>query len=984
MRRRDLSDGTHADFRSTRSIHALSPATTQALVSQFAHREEHDAGSVSSESPDSLYSNTSPTFADQAFEFDMDSQALEYEERDEDEYESIMGSMDGRDLDEQGGQGWSRWPEAGLGGDMGWTPSPVTGGRSRSIISISPRGSISASTKASSLSGRRPSTPGTKLRYDEDDRRGSNPSLLGFDLAQRRESARSLGSTRRRSSAVSISSSVMDPIEDARLRNIASMGDLGRRFSEVVEVTVVSDSEGDASSYQGSGSYTHHPSLARAALQSPWSPETLTDDDEDSEIMTAPYVPTPDMPSRRPLLLSNYPLPSAVRDDLPYETPNDSPSEASVASPSPMPPQRPRVISQTLLATPPPPARPLHILRGRQRPSFPRAATDYHFPPRSEGVPAGAGPPRPTLSRAISTPFFSTPQKTQPIAIALAQRATEGFAIARSVPLGASPLKNTLRRQSIASEVSEPRRGSLQIDPLDSRRSSLQPRRLSMDSRPSSFAERRMSIVNGTCLPPRRISNDTRRSSTKSLAGSRRSSSGSVAPRRDSGAETRRSSADRRSSQASRKSSVVSIGEYGYLAPQIVVDTPTPAIPSIPAMTTIVTPPSAPPARLRANAPSSIALPQPFSHAPSPTPTTVFTPSGASRFNPLETFLGMSSVGPSALTPTPGSADLFTPRGGDITGMFDVTPKSSSTGVMDRPRPIMSPEFRDAYQLSPRRRQERLSPKGVSKAVDAGSGSSDTCVDHGLTSGSSDTHVELEQESELSPKVAGPQFGIVRKAVPQLTAEEQQHLASASSSPVMVESDSMKRDRVTRGHQRNYYRRGAVELFTPSDATLPRPPMTRRAVSVQGHVMRTDVIRPVMPRQATLQEIERTELPRPSPTSPGNRYPRAATVTFAAEPKEVKPLPRPPIARVASGSTLSRFFHGRSRSTSSTQAVVSPSETKPARPSLRPKSMEGYSSSSGSDKTLVEVRDLLRKVGGSPRSPRSPRDVSAHVARAVG
>lgn len=291
-----------ADGRSSRSIHALSPATTQALVKQFSSRAaEPDTASQSSESPDSLYSNGSPVFPDQAFEFDTVSQDAEVEEHDEDEYESLMGSADRGDGEDFGGGGWSRWPEAGLGTEMGWTPSPKSMGRKASIISISPRGSVS---NRGSASGRRPSTPCSKLRQGDGDRRDSNPSLLGFDLAERRLSVRSLSSPRRRSSALSNGSS-LDPLEAARLRNIASMDQLGRRFSEVVEVTMPSDTE----SYEDDSFY--YASRARAALQSPWTPGTCTDDEDDSEIMTAPYVPTPDMPFRRPLLLSNYPLPTS-------------------------------------------------------------------------------------------------------------------------------------------------------------------------------------------------------------------------------------------------------------------------------------------------------------------------------------------------------------------------------------------------------------------------------------------------------------------------------------------------------------------------------------------------------------------------------------------------------------------------------------------------------------------------------------------------
>jgi hypothetical protein len=133
--------------------------------------------------------------------------------------------------------------------------------------------------------------------------------------------------------------------------------------------------------------------------------------------------------------------------------------------------------------------------------------------------------------------------------------------------------------------------------------------------------------------------------------------------------------------------------------------------------------------------------------------------------------------------------------------------------------------------------------------------------------------------------------------------------------------------------KRNYLRRGGVELFTPGDEAIPRPGLHRLEMD------RAAPERPVARRQTTLP-----------PSMP------SAAVSFAPVVKDASSS-RPPMQRAASGSSFSRFFHSR----------------RPAAPNPT----EAYSSSSGSDKTLVEKGELLKKMAhvskSSPKSPKSPK-----------
>jgi hypothetical protein len=935
--------------RTLRSIPHLSPGTAQSLVERFSHPHSppRDTASSSSDSPDSLYSNSSPTFPDLAFEYDdsiINTGEIPVEEFDVDEYDA--GLDEGYES-----PSWARWPETRLG-SPGWTPSPKDkergtnsprGTPTKSIIALSPRGSPSPSLTNS----RRNSATPHRLRSDLNERRESNPSLLGFELAQRRSSVRSLGS-RRRSSAF-LNTSVMDPVEDSRLRNIASMDTLGRRFSEVVEVTCPSDSDSEASSLGRNDT-----AIARARM-SVWSPDSSTDNDTDSEIHTAPYFPTPPMNPIFPSVLSNYPLSSVARDVIPISTP----SEFS-AAPSPVIPTRLiRPSSLQLLSTPPPPAQPQAILRSKTRPGFPRAATDYTFPARSDGVPLGAGPPRPAiLNRSISTPFFSAAPAAREAAHNLEKRVAGTFPMARSIPLGVSPLRASLRRGSVISD-----------DGADSRR--------------ASHAERRSSQLREG--PTRRSSADTRRSS-KSGPASRQGSVGGTKQRQGSttsmgsrGSVTSLHQNMRRPSKASlasRKSSVVSIGEYGYLGPQIFIDI-------APSFNKPVKKAHESTRLIRLNAPNSIQLPSNDS-IPS---SGLATPHGSRTFTPLDTFLGTNSASPNPSTPgtiiAPRSP--FTP-GGD----YEKTPILGHGNIMDRGRPISPPQFRDSFH--PRSKGTTTSPR---------------------TSPQNTHQYQMlpipaefsSPSSSSSPSVTTPNLpqGILRKAPPSLSSEQ------LKREEVL---DARLRDQRDLEVQRRFERRGAMGSSTSNsegdEAILRATASHRRTISVEVDQSTSPTKRPTARRQATMPvELDQLRVKRRSQVIerlqaeiaeevdlPGKAIKvkerqelghgrnqsqsqsqgqdkvisKRSSVTFSeikTQPSS-QPTPSPNRPSFGRSSSFTRFFHSKSKNPSTPLA-----HGQPSRPSIRPASMQGgsYHGSSGADRTLGEMREKFKKIssGGSPR-----------------
>ncbi|WWC62484.1 uncharacterized protein I303_105080 [Kwoniella dejecticola CBS 10117] len=766
----------------------LTPQTAKTLIETISVELPS-----STTSPDSSYSAASPDCqspnfpSDVAFEFDNS-----HEEIQTSEYDEIREQLDGEAENDEGNE-WNG-PSSWGGRRPSWALS-ATGGAGGSVISISPRGSLS--TRAGSFSGsidsRRGSMPkAPKLPYEA--RRQSNPSLLGFDLAEsrRRSSARSLlNGTRRRSSGISYrsnsfsvslsgqqsrSSSIFDPIEESRLRNFASLELLRRRFSEVVEVTPYDDdSDGEEN-------------LDRAWDYQGWSPYSRSDDededyhsryesdydyDEDeSEVHTESYVPSPEMrnASAVPSLYSNFPLASVAI--APTALPEDGSSEISSLVPSPLF-QVTRFMQPTtrMIGTPPAPPHPSDILRNRTRPALTRAVTSY-VAPHTVGVPPGAAPPRPGLARSVSNPLISSASSSSRVttkAVEIRSTSAGSFPVARTTPLGVSPLRESLRRQSVVSESEASRKNSI----AERRRSSLAPvggsrrgTRGSMNSeqeasRRASLAERRISLVKESAF--RRMSNESRRSSKSVAEPSRKSSQASS--RSSIRGEARRESSK---NSASRQSSVVSVGEYGYLAPQIVIDTPkhTPSpqpVPLVPSHTSPGTASHSRPEqtrslnaqihRLRSNAPPSIVLPAysfPAHTAQGPLlPTSTISPTSATpRFNPLSYFLN-NDPSPTSISPldpmvTPTASKNYFPA---------TSPKSPRiVNVMDRGRPIASPEFAspDENRSLPYKSTQPPSPKSSTIPLPA------------LT-----PTTEGPPEALIIPKSA-----VVRKAAPELSDED--------------------------------------------------------------------------------------------------------------------------------------------------------------------------------------------------------------------
>ena len=785
---------------------------------------QDDSGfaSSSSDSPDSLYSNGSPTFPTQSFEFDPDEVIQRDEEDDEAETAEAFDSP-----------AWGKWPETATA-HPGWSPAPsqiATPRKTIAALQISPRGSMSAA--------RRTSLPRAML----EERRDSNPSLLGFELSQRRRSSiRSFSSARRRSSAFS---SIMDPVEDARLRNIASMSSLGRRFSEVVEITCAS-----------SDSEEEHTAVARSAL-SRWSAESSDNESDYSEIMTASYAPTPEV-STIPSILSNFPLSSVARQP-------DTPSDMSA---SPIMPRFTRSRRQQL-STPSPEPNPLNVLRNRSRPTMARAVSEYQFPPKpaqfSIGVPPGVAPPKPAMNRAVSAPFLGSAQGR---AVNMAIRAVP--ALFPILPLGTSPLREMVRRQSAYS------------DGESSRRPSVADRRASIGDRRTSLADRRTSLAKEA----RRESIDSRRGSLSKYSNGRKMS----LPRKGSIASTRRSS------KSSRKGSwVEEAAEFAYLAPEIVIDTPADA-------------PS------RANPPHSLSMPSfSFQNTAPNTPTP--------RFNPMESFLGTAASSPSTIqSPLTPFAD------------YERTPtmsQSNTLSMLNRGRPVSPPEF---IQSFPFWTKPPASPKSV--------------------------------PLEFKPT------GILRKAVPKMSMEE-----------LSLEG---RRDAQLRKQKetelRKFERRGA-SMFSPDEQALLVGAGVHRRTTSGNEIPK----RPAPSRQRTLPvELDQSRIhqrrslvmPSPLASSPeepvvskvDSKVAKRSSVTFRPD---TATSTRPNMNRT---SSFSRFFHHRSKS------VVGAAPTKAVRPPARPISVD----SSGSDRTLVEVREIFRKLGvSSPKRSSDEDDGKVPVSNVV-
>ena len=551
---------------------------------------------------------------------------------------------------------WGRWPNQTALGGPGWTPLPTHSSfRSGSIISISPRGSLDTA--------RRGSLPGRK-ESDISRRRSSlgvpTDGLSADDMSEgrRRSSGKSLVSSRRRSSVMS-NGTVLDPIEENRMKHLAGIGILARRFSELVEVIAP---------FPGEDEGLNDVNYAREMISrwSPWTTET-----DVSEIMTAPYVPTPQLAPVVPTIWSNYPL-SSVAQEYSLNTPEMN----GESEPSPV--FALRMPTLPVEYTPPPPREPTEQLRARSRPGFARASTDYIFPTALpvQSIPAAV---RPAPRRAISTPQlpfipWNDSEMVDPITVtesSLSKRCpppTGSFPLARSHPLGLSKLRESTRRTSTSSELDIPPR------------------------RPSIVAERRISIVQ---QGSRRASASRKFSRELSPKSSRRPSIESVklnllaVPRKGSiSSDPRKDSIDssRRPSSSSRKSSTLSLGEYTYLADEI--DPTVPVIPVIEPRSSRTSLGKTESLSSRRNAPPSITLPT-YHFPTSPSGPLSGSSTATPRYNPIDTFLGRT---PALSSSGSTFVDPLSPRS-DIT-----SPSIPHRSVIDRGRPVSaSPEIQDAF-----------------------------------------------------------------------------------------------------------------------------------------------------------------------------------------------------------------------------------------------------------------------------------------------
>jgi hypothetical protein len=591
--------------------------------------------SSSSQSPDSLYSN-SPVMQDNldAFEFDQE----EYEEHDVEEYEALMEEeMDG-ESDGRASPAWGCWPRNDTLGGPGWTPLPSQGSltaRHGSVISISPRGSVGGL--------RRTSTPASNGKFPAST---SNPSLLfpNYSDERRRSSAKSAsGLSGRRRSSIFSNGSIIDPAESERLRKFASMSQLARRFSELVQV--ISPLVGNQE--QGKNDVD----MAREMI-SAWSPYSTETDV--SEIVTAPYVPTPQGPVV-PALLSNYPL-SSVAQEVSLDSPETDPESWQSARIG-------LAISHSVWQyTPPLPAEPRQILRARTRPNILRTTTDYELAPQLQLPKTDEDSVRPSLRRAVSTPQL-TPVVVAPTSlrtIPAINRPTGSFPLARSQPLGLSRLRESTAPQKPVL-VPEIRRPSLVAE----RRMSI----VEYGSRRTSSPRKASITLLQPVTPPRKVSIDSRRGSS-----ARKLSTGLL--------DLRKVSLDpsRKLSTASRRSSVVSLGEYGYLATQI---TPKAATSEAGGPSDTL--------RQRRNAPPSIVLPA--YEFPARTLLSPGTSSATPRYNPLDSFFGRPTpaLSSSSSPATSVEIDPLSPFSEGLKSPF--SPGHAGGGVLDRGRPVASPEF---------------------------------------------------------------------------------------------------------------------------------------------------------------------------------------------------------------------------------------------------------------------------------------------------
>ncbi|RXK41624.1 hypothetical protein M231_01123 [Tremella mesenterica] len=506
-------EGINVSRRLPKTNHSLSPTTAKALIDHFSTAAEIFSSHTDSpptpdsprslESPGSLYSDTSPTFRADPFEYDQ--QTVQSYDADDDTTSPTHRNDEntdwgpsspwgdnpgyGRSAIQGQGQGWRLSP---IGLQRGQSPSlsiSSQGDERGSVISLSPRGSRQTSKSKSKL----PSDGGTMINSKPIYPSSSGlRGRLGYEEKPRTSSLRSWTSVDSRGRRNSNDSISMDITEDLRLKRINSMADLSRPYEQVVQVTCPS-SDGEEDHQEEEEEYDYrsennsefdHMIIARTRLSqwSPYSTTTNNTESDTSEIHTAPYLPTPQInPSSVPVVLSNYPLYSIAQDpspaeqsvtSLPSESPTTSPNLILERSPIPrwvtdMTPSQ----VQRAISTPPAPPPPNVILRQlhKSRPSLGRASTNEEFIKLSSiiGVPPGASIPKPVLNRAFSQPNQIKPDikpltqgnNSAPPAFGKEGSRTRNsisgsFPSARPTTLGQSRLREVLKCSSDNSTVS--------------------------------------------------------------------------------------------------------------------------------------------------------------------------------------------------------------------------------------------------------------------------------------------------------------------------------------------------------------------------------------------------------------------------------------------------------------------------------------------------------------------------------------------------
>lgn len=281
------------------------------------------------------------------------------------------------------------------------------------------------------------------------------------------------------------------------------------------------------------------------------------------------------------------------------------------------------------------------------------------------------------------------------------------------------------------------------------------------------------------------------------------------------------------------------------------------------------------------------------------------------------------------------------------------------TSIMDRGRPISSPEFQHAFPRTRHVSSPQTSPQVTT---------------HSLQSTTSPT---VLPEQRLSTPAQSPvAVGILRKPAPKLSYEQLRREERL---------DARLRDQRQLGvaSQRQVEMTGSNQALTTADrAILNAVQSHRRTISADIDHSPQRLQRPSVRRLATLpdqldevvqarrdQVIQRLQgngveerLPVHGGKGKGREEVRQgrlnesrSSVTFNENPVQQTPHERPGFGR---SSSFSRFFHSKSKQTNSPSAG-----TKPLKSSLRPMSMDA--SASNTSLSSVELGGMIKRLAGS-------------------